>query len=252
MVTRWLLDIIRKTQALTLTREMARKDSGKYAGKSLIGRIGKVNGAGVNRKRAIPGPTPTGPKKAGSAGFTVVNGKLVKADDIGVLLRAAGNSPRDVVKGKREVKKSIRSAKANSVKVPTKPKQSTSKAQKKMKSKPNVITPTNIPTFPVGTGNTLVISTNTDASDKSLVLYNLTLGVNQRNLQKILENLANVSIKRVKVRDLPSGSATAHVWLKKATIEELERVRKLFHGALVDGRTIQVMISSETSNNLTY
>ncbi|CCD23477.1 uncharacterized protein NDAI_0B04430 [Naumovozyma dairenensis CBS 421] len=100
--------------------------------------------------------------------------------------------------------------------------------------------------------NNLVISTNTNAADRVLVLYNLTLGVNAGNLKAVLQRLSNVKIAHVRVKDLPSGSATANVWLLHPTMEELERVRKIFHGALVDGRTIQVLIASSSAKSFSY
>lgn len=101
-------------------------------------------------------------------------------------------------------------------------------------------------------GSQLVISTNSDASDKLLMLFNLTLGVNHENLKNVLQNLSQVPIAHVKVRDLPSGSATAKVRLAYPTTQSLEKVRKLFHGALVDGRRIQVVIASDESTHLSY
>lgn len=97
-----------------------------------------------------------------------------------------------------------------------------------------------------------MISTNSDASDKLLMLFNLTLGVNQENLKNVLENISQVQIAQIRVRDLPSGSATAKVRLAYPTTQSLEKVRKLFHGALVDGRRIQVVIASDESSHLSY
>lgn len=240
----------------------------KYVGKSLVDRVGRVN-------TVRAGPKLEKKKKEMQTGFTVVNGKLLKADDLGVLLRAASkkteeknkknkkatNKPatigvsngREISRGtikairKERVRNNLNSTKGRQARTPMVGGREANNARKVKKMN----------NFSSGiaynsTGNTLVISTNTAATDKSLILYNLTLGVNQNNLKQILENLANVSIKRVRVRDLPTGSATAHVWLNNASIEELERVRKLFHGALVDGRTIQVVISSESTNHLSY
>ncbi|KAL3230517.1 Uncharacterized protein RNJ44_00966 [Nakaseomyces bracarensis] len=252
---------------------MARKTetkNNKYAGKSLVDRIGRVNNVKTTPKLEKK-------NKAVTAGLTVVNGKLLKADDLGVLLRAAGTKSTNETKSKKAVKPSqpteisratIRAIKRERLRNnlnSTKGRQARSPMVRKSKLREAVITANNVRSSRSlqaagsgsrasysNTGNTLVISTNTAATDKSLILYNLTLGVNQNNLRRILENLASVSIKRVRVRDLPTGSATAHVWLNNATIEELERVRKLFHGALVDGRTIQVVISSESNNNLSY
>ena len=100
--------------------------------------------------------------------------------------------------------------------------------------------------------NNLIFSTHTDASDKMLAIYNLTLGVNSENLKRVLSKIGGVEIKSVKVRDLPSGSSTATVTLTRPTTEELERVRKLFHNAIVDGRTIQVSVVSNANTSFSY
>ncbi|EDO16254.1 hypothetical protein Kpol_505p31 [Vanderwaltozyma polyspora DSM 70294] len=102
--------------------------------------------------------------------------------------------------------------------------------------------------------NQLVISTEVNTKDKVLMIYNLALGVKQDNLKKILQKLSEISISRVKVSDLPSGSATACVWLTKPSIELLEHFTEIFDGALVDGRTVKVTIASDpsTGNSLKY
>ncbi|GAV50821.1 hypothetical protein ZYGR_0Z02440 [Zygosaccharomyces rouxii] len=172
-------------------------------------------------KKLVDRITPVGESKPErplpKEGFKTVNGRLVSANDVGVLLREASS--------KLEAKKKRKSPKGKPHKTgpaPSRPKGKTSK------------------------GNPLVIHTNSDASDKLLVFYNLALGVNQDSLKTVLQKLSHTRIAKVRVRDLPSGSATANVWLVKRTTEELERVRKLFDGALVDGRTIRVTTVSDT------
>lgn len=99
--------------------------------------------------------------------------------------------------------------------------------------------------------NKLVISTSTKPDNGNLLtIYNLTLGLDQEKLKDILESYGNTEIDKVVVRDLPTGSAMATVHLKEPSTEELIRVRDFFHGATVDGRTIQVMISADPTKNL--
>ncbi|GAV55612.1 hypothetical protein ZYGR_0AV02440 [Zygosaccharomyces rouxii] len=174
------------------------------SGKKLIDRITPVG-------RPKPERPPT------QEGFKTVNGRLVSANDVGVLLREASS--------KLEAKKRRKSPKGKPHKNGPAPPESKAKPSK---------------------SNPLVIHTNSDASDKLLVFYNLALGVNQDSLKTVLQKLSHARIAKVRVRDLPSGSATANVWLVRPTIEELERVRKLFDGALVDGRTIRVTTVSDT------
>lgn len=152
-------------------------------------------------------------------GFKTVDGKLVSANDVGVLLRETSS--------KIESQKTFKSSK-----------------RKPYNNKPGFAKPKGRPSG----GNRLVVHTNSDASDKLLVFYNLAVGVNQDSLKTVLQKLSHARIGKVRVRDLPSGSASANVWLVNPTVEELERVKKLFDGALVDGRTIRVTIASDTQD----
>ncbi|QLQ79643.1 hypothetical protein HG537_0C02900 [Torulaspora globosa] len=175
-------------------------------GKSLFGRI-EPNRIGTRNKKE---------------GLSVVNGRLVTTNDVGVLLRQASRTV--------EARKTSSGRRRGSIKNRTKPG----------------------PVITTSEKNKLVISTNTDATDKLLLFNNLELGVNQESLKSVLEELSNTSIARVRVRDLPSGSATANVWLARPTAEELERVRKFFDGALVDGRTIKVSTVADSDTKLSY
>ncbi|CDF91968.1 uncharacterized protein ZBAI_02937 [Zygosaccharomyces bailii ISA1307] len=148
-------------------------------------------------------------------GFKVVNGRLVGANDVGALLREASST---VENRKRRNRNAIGNSRD--------PSPNKSKDKKK--------------------GKRLVISTHSEATNKLLVLQNLALGVNQESLKIILQKLSHARISKVRVKDLPSGSATASVWLAHPTVQELERVRRLFDGALVDGRIIQVVTMSDT------
>lgn len=174
-----------------------------HSGKKLIDRIVPVG-------RSPPKREPV------KEGFKVVNGRLVGANDVGVLLREASSTVEN--RKRRNL-----NTKANSRDPPNK-----SKGKKK--------------------GKRLVISTNSEATNKLLVLQNLALGVNQESLKIILQKLSHTRISKVRVKDLPSGSATASVWLAHPTLQELERVRRLFDGALVDGRVIQVVTMSDTQS----
>ncbi|QLL32768.1 hypothetical protein HG536_0D02900 [Torulaspora globosa] len=189
-------------------------------GKSLFGRI-EPNRIG-SRKRSN--------KKQG---LSVVNGRLVSSNDVGVLLREASRTveARKTPGGRRRAVKVTQGS-----------------TRKRAKPGP-VITTTE---RNGNRHNKLVISTSSDVTDKLLLFNNLELGVNQESLKSVLEELSNTSIARVRVRDLPSGSATANVWLARPTAEELERVRKFFDGALVDGRTIKVSTVADSDTKLSY
>ncbi|CAI4051924.1 hypothetical protein N7582_005320 [Saccharomyces uvarum] len=242
-------------------------------GKRLIDRVVPMDQI---KKATTPKRTPV---KHTKEGFSVVNGKLVSSNDIGVLLREAqgaidkrNNVPQGIKKnGIRTNNKSNNRHQINVITGPgwgdaheaSERGPSSKRRSRKANSINNMNTSwsSNTPNGKkqrqqfdgeMESGSQLVISTNSDASDKLLMLFNLTLGVNHENLKNVLQNLSQVPIAHVKVRDLPSGSATAKVRLAYPTTQSLEKVRKLFHGALVDGRRIQVVIASDESTHLSY
>lgn len=99
--------------------------------------------------------------------------------------------------------------------------------------------------------NRLVLSTMGDrASAKILSIYNLTLGVDQDKLKQILEEYGKTQLSRVVVRDLPTGSAMASVYLANPVENEYTRLQEFFNGATVDGRTIKVLISEDPVSKL--
>lgn len=210
------------------------RQSKQTRGKSLIGRI-----TPNDRNRIAKKPET-------KRGFTVVNGKLVSADDVGVLLRQATSR---VESRKLSQVKNSRGPRNNSPKNGLKQKDDLSNRNSKpQKGEKNKIRKWST----LKEERQLVISTNSDVSDRVLLFKNLALGVNQESLKAVLQQLSSARISRVRVKDLPSGSATANVWLSNPNIQELERVRKLFDGALVDGRTIQVATVTESSQKLSY
>ncbi|CAI1730237.1 hypothetical protein SEUBUCD646_0O02930 [Saccharomyces eubayanus] len=243
------------------------------AGKRLIDRVvpmDRIKKVGTHKKT---------PVKHTKEGFSVVNGKLVSSNDIGVLLREAQGAidkRNNVPQGKNKkngIRTNNKSNNRHQINVNTSPgwgaREETERgpSSKRRSQKASSTNNMNISLGSntlngkkqrqqfdgeMGSGSQLVISTNSDASDKLLMLFNLTLGVNHENLKNVLQNLSQVQIAHVKVRDLPSGSATAKVRLAYPTTQSLEKVRKLFHGALVDGRRIQVVIASEESTHLSY
>ncbi|CAI4039502.1 hypothetical protein SMKI_08G1690 [Saccharomyces mikatae IFO 1815] len=235
-------------------------------GKRLIDRVIPMDKVA---KVSIPKKTPAERTKEG---FSVVNGKLVSSNDIGVLLREAQGAidRRNNVSQKKKKRKGIHSNRNANDRKQININTSTewSNGPQELKWTPSEIKRgqklNDINKFHDSRGfdisngevqrrsSQLVISTNSDASDKLLMLFNLTLGVNHKNLKDILESISQVQIAQIRVRDLPSGSATAKVRLAYPTTQSLEKVRKLFHGALVDGRRIQVVIASDESSHLSY
>lgn len=237
-------------------------------GKRLIDRVVPMDKI---TKVDVPKKTPI---KHTKEGFSVVNGKLVSSNDIGVLLREAQGAidKRNNV-SQRNRRKGIKSNRPQKG-INTSPawghnhrrsdwQPPKNNRGQKANGMSNVNNSRDFTTSNVKLqrqqfgeemqgGSQLVISTNSDASNKLLMLFNLTLGVDQENLKNVLENISQVQIAQIRVRDLPSGSATAKVRLTYPTTQSLEKVRKLFHGALVDGRRIQVVIASDESSHLSY
>lgn len=229
--------------------------------KRLIDRVvpmDKIKKVGVAKKKTV---------EHTKEGFSVVNGKLVSSNDVGVLLREAqGAIDKRTNVSQRNRKKGIKNNRPHKD-INSSPgwgnahrgtdwQSEKANGMNRAKNSRNFTTNIKLQRQHFGEeiqgGSQLVISTNSDASDKLLMLFNLTLGVNQENLKNVLENISQVQIAQIRVRDLPSGSATAKVRLAYPTTQSLEKVRKLFHGALVDGRRIQVVIASDESSHLSY
>ncbi|CAI4511980.1 BFH_collapsed_G0024840.mRNA.1.CDS.1 [Saccharomyces cerevisiae] len=229
--------------------------------KRLIDRVvpmDKIKKVGVAKKKTV---------EHTKEGFSVVNGKLVSSNDVGVLLREAqGAIDKRTNVSQRNRKKGIKNNRPHKD-INSSPgwgnahrgtdwQSEKANGMNRANNSRNFTTNIKLQRQHFGEeiqgGSQLVISTNSDASDKLLMLFNLTLGVDQENLKNVLENISQVQIAQIRVRDLPSGSATAKVRLAYPTTQSLEKVRKLFHGALVDGRRIQVVIASDESSHLSY
>ena len=238
-------------------KSKSKKINQKSAGASLLGRIGTAPGW---RPDSSTDPVDRANKVEG---YRVVNGKLLSENDVGVLLRQAGATAEQRERarllaaakklraaGSRGGSRGSRQGVPRGVVTSTASLQSKARARARAKTMKKNIHRPNVTLEPQP--NHLIFSTHTDASDKMLAIYNLTLGVNSENLKRVLSKIGGVEIKSVKVRDLPSGSSTATVTLTRPTTEELERVRKLFHNAIVDGRTIQVSVVSNANTSFSY
>ena len=98
----------------------------------------------------------------------------------------------------------------------------------------------------------MIIDTKSKAQNKLLAFYNLTIGVNAKNLKKIIEKLGSTKIVELKIKDLLSVSAIGYIVLENTTLQEMQRIRDMFNGALVDGRTVKVDIISTSMAALAY
>lgn len=260
------------------------KSVGTKNSKSLLGRINPIQrrtakqAAAKTTKPSKASALTEKQKEINENGFTVVNGKLVSSNDVGVLLRKTAqmisqrkeqlqktqqaktqqqnNSGAKITKNLIKIARAEKTINNNATlitkKTKVQPKKATLAPQINNKQRKNSVRNTQFPNNNGSKFNQLVFSTQVSAANKILVLYNLALGVKQDNLKSIIQKLSSAVISKVRVRDLPSGSATASVWLHEPSMEELERVRSLFDGALVDGRTIQVLITSDSSSKLAY
>ncbi|CCF58660.1 hypothetical protein KAFR_0F00630 [Kazachstania africana CBS 2517] len=237
-----------------MARKSAKSIKSKNVKKSVENRIAKaqvrvkaekknepVNALGETSWASGRGSSEWGTSEStGKEGFKVVKGKLVSENDVGALLREAAKTVQKR-KNKRNASISRSSPPAFSFERSNALKNSTKIAKGN----------NNFSAF-FNKKNHLVINTNIDAKNHFLVIYNLAVGVDKQSLKTILQNLARVKIKNIMVRDLPTGSATANVYLQNSTMRELERVKQLFYGASVDGRTIQVNVTTSSEQEFGY
>lgn len=193
----------------------------KYEGKSLLERMSLPN-AGRNHKKTETGNS--------AVGLRVVNGKLLSANDVGVLLRDAEkrtNSRRSAGPKQRPVKKTITSTRRTERTITRR-----EPARGKMAT-------------PKPYGKDLYLSVSGGKIDSGFLrIRNLPLGSNSQVLEDLVENLTGVKISRSSLVDLPSGSVTAELWLSNADRRLLADVRSRLDGANVDGRVIFAEVST--------
>lgn len=198
------------TQGKRVNRPQGRNT---YKGKSLLERIGVPK----NTRDTKVGKTPA------SNGLRVVNGKLLHANDVGVLLRDAANrtskKPTTVFR-ERKPNKDLR--------------QRTMKKLQVSRPRP----------APQPYGKNLYISLKSSATNEFLRIRNLPLGSNSQELTKIVENISHSKLSKINVIDLPSGSVTAEVWFSKSNSHMLSDVQKRLNRANVDGRVVFAEVAS--------
>lgn len=190
--------------------------SSAFKNKSLLERVGFANGKGIR-----PSTKPKTPDNS----LRVVNGKLLCANDVGVLLRDAAKKTGTPPPKKSKVRAGRVNEKRRALAI-------TRGADPKRPLKPY--------------GNNLVISMKKAASSNFLRLRNLPLGTNSEDLKATVEQISQMVVNKVKLVDLPSGSVTAELWLQTAVGDDLEKVRTQFHNAEVDGRRISVEVASSS------
>lgn len=181
-------------------------------------------------------------------GYKVVNGQLLSVNDVGVLLREAAE---------RVARRKKLFYATNKPAMTTKLERRRRLMALARKRRRNIMMMMNPSPFDESlefntNPNRLIIDTKSKAQNKLLAFYNLTIGVNAKNLKKIIEKLGSTKIVELKIKDLLSGSAIGYIVLENTTLQEMQRIRDMFNGALVDGRTVKVDIISTSMAALAY
>ncbi|CCK71775.1 uncharacterized protein KNAG_0H03610 [Huiozyma naganishii CBS 8797] len=184
-------------------------------------------------------------------GFSVANGHLLSDDNVGILLRQAElrvKAKRKVATGPGSVKN--RASRKELLEAINAERDIANKTSRKRSRGKNVVPgrsngPRSGSSQAQIPQNRLVLSTSTRAEDQLLAISNLTIGIDRENLKEVLQKVGKCKIASIKLRDLPTGSATAHVMMARPSVPELERLQVMFNGAQVDGRVIQVNITSK-------
>lgn len=192
--------------------------------------------------------------KRAKRGYKVINGQLLSVNDVGVLLREAAERV-----ARRRKMFYANKPPAITTKLARKRRLlAMAKRRKEMLSLGLMNHEVTTPFYPDEPmrfntrANRLVINTRSRADHKLLAIYNLNIGVNKDNLRKIIEKLGKTKLIELKVKDLLSGSAIGYATLERPTLAELQRVKEIFNGALVDGRTIKVDIITNSMAALAY
>lgn len=160
-------------------------------------------------------------------GLRVVDGKLLSANDVGVLLRDAAK-------------------RTDAKKKPMKPRQGLKTTVRRTERVVRRREPAraSVP-VPKPYGKDLYLSVSGHSSDaRFLRIRNLPLGSNSQVLTTLVENVTGAKVSKSSLVDLPSGSVTAELWLGNANNKLLADVRRQLDGANVDGRVVSVEISS--------
>ncbi|AAS53431.1 AFR060Cp [Eremothecium gossypii ATCC 10895] len=189
-------------------RNLARKrarggaaEAGGAAGGSLFGRVGQ--------QQRSAGPV-------GAAGLRVINGKLVRADDVGAQLREFNRAHAGTGRRARRARRVPRETRA-------------------------VFSSSN---YDDGAGRRrLVVSLRSGA--QFLTIRNLPIGSRPERLKQVIEAQGLGRVAHLQTLDLASGSAVAEVHVAGADgVRTLQQLVQRFHGAEIDGRRVTAEISS--------
>ncbi|SCU80239.1 LAMI_0B01332g1_1 [Lachancea mirantina] len=156
-------------------------------------------------------------------GFRVINGKLVSASDVGLLLREiqSKNAPKKAKFANRERK-------------PFEVEDSNRKQQVTKSSRP----------APKPYGSSLYVSLSSQRAAEFLRIRNLPIGTDSQALIVFVEKLSPAKVLKMNLVDLPSGSGIAELWFEKSSVSLLRTIQRKVDRANVDGRVVFAEIAS--------
>ncbi|CEP61834.1 uncharacterized protein LALA0_S04e01772g [Lachancea lanzarotensis] len=217
---------------------MANKKAGKGHRKPQSARKNQTNGSKtllerMQMSRKVDN-VKKGSKSAKEVGLRVVAGRLVSANDVGVLLReaAARTTPvhKNLKKGvKRNEKNGLNSGAGKRLETKLQ-RRETARNRERAHVQPY--------------GKDLYLTVNTSSEVRFLRLRNLPLGSDSLSLTQAVEKIAGVAVQKTSVVDLPSGSVTAELWLQSSDDRALVEAQKRLDRANVNNRVISAEIVS--------
>ncbi|SCU96028.1 LANO_0E12222g1_1 [Lachancea nothofagi CBS 11611] len=217
-------------------REKAAKN--QFLGKSLVERLGILKTSEKPRNNS---------RKSSNVGLRVVDGRLLHANDVGVLLREAA-ARTESHNGETRGQKSIRMAKAKLHKPFAKDAPLTTtigtgkRVEKIVRRRETARNRDQTALQPYG--KDLYLSVGTTPDSRFLRLRNLPLGSDSSSLTRIVEKVAGVVVQRASIMDLPSGSVTAELWLQNSDTQALNEAQRRLDRANVNNRVISAEIAS--------
>ncbi|SCU87784.1 LAFA_0E08790g1_1 [Lachancea sp. 'fantastica'] len=199
------------------------KNTPSNGGKTLLERIQMSRKVDNSKGRS---------KSPKDVGLRVVGGRLVSADDVGVLLREAAARTTPAPKAaKRTARKNGGNIVHNNKRVETTvQRREAARSRDRARVQPY--------------GKDLYLTVNTSSESRFLRLRNLPLGSDSQSLAQAVERIAGVAVQKTSIVDLPSGSVTAELWLQSSDGRVLVEAQKRLDRANVNNRVISAEIVS--------
>ncbi|SCV02888.1 LAME_0H06018g1_1 [Lachancea meyersii CBS 8951] len=215
-----------------------RRVKNQAQGKTLLERLGMA-------KKVEKGNRNNNSGSIKDVGLRVVNGRLVSANDVGVLLREAAARTEPAHKNAKRAQqngKSVRLVNARTVKQRTSATGTVTRVESSVQRREMARSRDRAAVQPYG--KDLYLTVNTAAQMRFLRLRNLPLGSDSQSLAEAVEKIAGVAVQKTSIIDLPSGSVTAELWLQSSDARVLSEAQKRLDRANVNNRVISAEICS--------